>query len=248
MWKWLDGGDNGGRVCNHPTVTHIKGLDALRHERYIGDRGCQGLLIFHHDRTVLNMSVQPGGLGRSRRAAKRPLLEVVAEVLVARPAASLADVAEAAGISRTTLHNQYATRDDLVRAAGVWATEMWEQAIDRVADQPGTEAGLRELLAAMIDSAPHLGFLWRNPAFDEDEELTQRYIAVERRCLAVMDRARSGGTLAASTPNWWLLQTMYGLVYTAWESVENGKLAPLDAPDLVLRTLLHGLGAVAAGT
>ncbi|MFL6109847.1 MAG: TetR/AcrR family transcriptional regulator [Catenulispora sp.] len=189
------------------------------------------------------MSVQAGAFGKSRRPVKRPLLEVVAEVLVARPAASLAEVAEAAGISRTTLHKQYATRDDLVRAAGVWATDRWEQAVDRVADRPGTRAGLRELFAVVIESAPHLGFLWRNPAFDEDQELAQRYIAVELRCLAVLDRARSEGLIAASTPNWWMLQTMYGLAYTAWESVAAGKLAPLDAPDLVLRTLLHGLGA-----
>lgn len=218
-----------------------------RYEGGIGVHECQGLLDFSRSRMVLNMSVQAGVFGRPRRPVKRPLLEVVAEVLVARPAASLADVAEAAGISRTTLHKQYATREELVRAVGVWATERWEQAIERVADQPGTEAGLRELFAAMIECAPQLSFLWRNPAFDEDEELTQRYVAVQTRCLAVLDRARIGGLLAAATPDWWMLQTMYGLAYTAWESVEAGKLAPLDAPDLTVHTLLHGLGTPAAG-
>ncbi|NUR59228.1 MAG: TetR/AcrR family transcriptional regulator [Catenulispora sp.] len=192
------------------------------------------------------MSVQASVFGRPRRTAKWSLLEVAAEVLVSRPAASLADVAEAAGISRTTLHKQYATREDLVRAVGVWATDMWEQAVARVAGQPGTKEGLRQLFAVIVESAPHLGFLWRNPAFDEDEELTQRYIAVELRCLAILERARTAGLIAASTPNWWMLQTMYGLAYTAWESVEAGKLAPLDAPDLVLSTLLNGLGGPAA--
>ena len=189
------------------------------------------------------MTVQSGTLSRSRRAVKRPLLDVVAEVLVAQPGASLAEVAEAAGISRTTLHKHYATRDDLVRAVGLRATEIWEQAVDRVADEPGTQAGLRQLLAAMIESGPQLTFLWRNPVLDEDQELTQRYIDVERRCLAVLDRARSRGLIAAGTPDWWMLQTMYALVYTAAEAVESGKLAPLDAPGLALGTLLHGLGA-----
>ena len=192
------------------------------------------------------MSVQPTFLSRSRRAAKRPLLDVVAEVLVAQPGASLAEVAEAAGISRTTLHKHYATRDDLVLAVGVRATEIWEQAVDRVADEPGTEAGLRELLAAMIESGPQLTFLWRNPVLDEDHELAERYIAVQNRCLAVLDRARREGLLAAATPDWWVLQTMFALVYTAAEAVQFGKLAPLDAPDLALRTLLNGLGAPAA--
>jgi AcrR family transcriptional regulator len=167
---------------------------------------------------------------------------VVAEVLLAQPGASLAEVAEAAGISRTTLHKHYATRDELVRAVGLRATEIWEQAVDRVADEPGTEAGLRGLLAAMIESGPQLTFLWRNPALDDDHELTQRYIDVEKRCLAVLDRARRQGLIAASTPDWWMLQTVFALVYTAAEAVQFGKLAPLDAPDLALGTLLRGLG------
>jgi AcrR family transcriptional regulator len=195
------------------------------------------------------MTVHPGALGRNKRAAKRPLLDLVTEVLMARPGASLTEVAEAVGISRTTLHKHYATRDELVRAVGVRATDVWEQAVERIADGPGTEAGLRDLFAAMIESAPQLAFLWRNPTLDEDEELTRRYIEVQNRFLAVLDRARSQGLIAASTPDWWMLQTVFGLVYTAWESVDVGKLAPLDAPDLVLRTLLHGLGAPsAAGT
>jgi AcrR family transcriptional regulator len=200
------------------------------------------LLDFEHRGKFLNMTVHHGAFGRSRRAVKRPLLDLVAEVLVAQPGASLAEVAQAAGISRTTLHKQYATRDELVRAVGRRATEIWEQAVDQVADEPGTEAGLRGLLAAMIESGPQLTFLWRNPGLDEDEELTRRYIAVEKRCLAVLDRARSQGVLAGSATDWWLLQTVYALVYTAAESVQVGKLAPFDAPDLALGTLLHGLG------
>ena len=187
------------------------------------------------------MTVQSGILGRPRRAAKRPLLDVAAEVLVAQPGASLAEVAEAVGISRTTLHKHYATRDDLVLAVGVRATEIWEQAVDRVAGEPGTMAGLRVLLAAMIESAPQLAFLWRNPVLDDDHELTERYLAVQNRCLAVLERARQQGLIAAATPDWWMLQTMYALVYTAAEAVQMGKLAPLDAPDLALRTLLNGL-------
>jgi AcrR family transcriptional regulator len=187
------------------------------------------------------MIVQNNTLGRPRRPARRPLLDVVAEVLVAEPGASLADVAEAAGISRTTLHKQYATREDLVRAVGWRAIEIWQEAIDAVADEPGTEAGLRRLLAAMIESGPQLTFLWRNPTLDGDDELAQRYIDVEKRCLAVLDRARGRGVISGTVSDWWLLRTVSALVYTAAESVRSGDLAPRAAPDLALSTLLHGL-------
>ena len=188
------------------------------------------------------MTVRPGVLGRPRRAPKRPLLDVVAEVLVARPGASLTEVAQAAGISRTTLHTHYATREELVRAVGLRATEVWEDAVAAVTEEPGTRDGLRRLLAAMIESGPQLTFLWRNPSLDQDEELTRRYFKVEQRCLAILGRAKAEGLLSDAAPDWWLLETVFALVYTAAESVGCGNLAPRDAPDLVLNTLLHGLG------
>jgi hypothetical protein len=40
-----------------------------------------------------------------------------------------------------------------------------------------------------------------------------------------------------------LLQTFYSIIYVAAESVGAGKLAPLDAPGLALRTFLRGAGA-----
>jgi AcrR family transcriptional regulator len=194
------------------------------------------------------MTVQLGALGRPRRSTKRPLLDVVAEVLVAQPGASLADVALAAGISRTTLHKQYATRDELVRAVGFRAIEIWESAVDAVAGEPGTEAGLRKLLGAMIESGPQLTFLWRNPSLDQDEELTRRFVEVERHCLAVLNRAKAEGVLSPTVPDWWLLETVFAIVYTAAESVHNGYLAPREAPGLALNTLLHGLSADTEGT
>ena len=84
------------------------------------------------------MSVHSAAGPVLRRAA-RPLLDVAAAVLVADPAASLAEVAEAAGIGRTTLHKHYATRDDLVRAVGHRAIDLWEQA-DRHGDRRGRRA------------------------------------------------------------------------------------------------------------
>jgi AcrR family transcriptional regulator len=184
------------------------------------------------------MRVHPAA-GPLLRRATRPLLDVAATVLVSDPAASLAEVAEAAGIGRTTLHKHYATRDDLVRAVGHRAIDLWEQAVSAVSG----EDGLRDLVAAMIPNGPQLAFLWRTPAFDHDDEIRAREAAVEDRCLAVLRQARDRGILSAAAADWWLLKTLYALIYTAAESVQAGRLAPRDAPELVLDTFLHGVGA-----
>src|SRR5690348_14875162 len=101
----------------------------------------------------------------AKRGSAAALLDVAVEVLVADPAASLAEVADAAGIGRTTLHKHYATREDLLRAVGHRAIDRWEQvmaAADRAEDGDG---GLSALAEAMVPIGPHLAFLWRNPIF-----------------------------------------------------------------------------------
>jgi AcrR family transcriptional regulator len=174
-----------------------------------------------------------------------PLLDVAVAVLVADPSASLAEVAKAAGIGRTTLHKHYKTRDDLVRAVGHRAIDRWEAAIDSVIDQPDVSDELRALVEATIPIGPQLAFLWRTPVFDKTPEIAVRWSTVEKRGLAVLTRARAAGRLAAGVPDWWLLQTFYSLIYVASEAVDTGHVAARAAPDLMLRTYLHGIGAPA---
>lgn len=191
-----------------------------------------------------------GGAGAGRQKMPRPsLLDIAAQTLVARPGASLAEVAEAAGVSRTTLHKHYATREDLLRAVGHRAIDLWEQAVDEVAAMSeAPDGGLGALTAALIPNGPQLAFLWRTPALDGDAELNHRSKGVEQRCLAVLQRAQEHGVLRAGVPDWWLLETFYAFIYIAAETVAAGYLAPFDAPDLALDTLLRGLGAAAGST
>jgi AcrR family transcriptional regulator len=182
-------------------------------------------------------------IGSPRRATRASLLDVAAEVLVGDPAASLAEVATAAGIGRTTLHKHYATREDLLRAVGHRVIDLWEQAADGVDGSDDPDGGLGALAAAMIPIGPQLAFLWRTPIFDHDSELEKRWIGVEQRVKAVLRRARELGVVSAGVPDWWLLQMFYSVTYVAAESVLTGKLAPLDAPGLAVGTYLRGLGA-----
>lgn len=170
------------------------------------------------------------------------LLDVVAEVLVADPSASLAEVAEAAGIGRTTLHKQYATRDELIRAVGFRAIDLWERAVAEVSDAD-PDGGLRALAAATIPIGPQLAFLWRTPAFDHDHDIKVRWQAVEERVRALLRRAQERGIIASDVPDWWLLGAFHALAYVGAESVGDGDLAPREAPDRVIRTFLHGIGA-----
>jgi AcrR family transcriptional regulator len=170
------------------------------------------------------------------------LLDIAAEVLVDDPAASLAEVAKAAGIGRTTLHKQYATRDDLIRATAHRACDVWEQAVSTVnIDEP--DGGLRALVTALVPLGPQLEFLWRTPALEHIEEINVRLDVLEERQLSVLRHACKLGILGAGTPDWWLVRVLYAVVYSAADAIYAGTLAPRDAPDLALDTLLRGVGA-----
>jgi AcrR family transcriptional regulator len=183
----------------------------------------------------------------TRRGSAEAVLDTAVAVLVADPSASLTQVAEAAGIGRTTLHKHFATRDDLLRAVGFRAIELWEQATDPITDSKDADGGLAALTEAMVPIGPYLAFLWRTPGFDHDCEIGGRWQAVEERAYAVLDRARENGVLRASMPDHWLVQTFYSLVYVAAESVRSGHLAPREAPVRVVETFLHGVGTPGKG-
>lgn len=174
------------------------------------------------------------------------MLDAAVEILVTDPSASLAEVAEAAGIGRTTLHKYYATRDDLLRAVAHRSIDRWEQVMTAAIAESGgaPDGGLRALAAAMISVGAHLAFLWRNPLFDRTADVGRRWKSVEPMALTILERAQAGGHVRAGVPAYWLLHTYQALVYVAAESIYDGDLAPNAAADLVVATFLHGVGPV----
>lgn len=184
---------------------------------------------------MLNMSVPVRTL-KFTPPAKPSLLERAAEALVANPSASLAEVAQAAGIGRTTLHKQYATRQDLLVAVAHESLDQLERAVAGAGDD------LHRLVSALIPLGARLAFLFRQPSLDAEPEVMERLAALDAPILRLVRDAQRSGGLRADLPDWWFVSTLYAQVYVAWEAVVCGRLAPLTAPDLVMTTLLSGLG------
>ncbi|HVX42949.1 MAG TPA: hypothetical protein VHC49_03660 [Mycobacteriales bacterium] len=177
-----------------------------------------------------------------RRAGRPSLLDVAAETLVADPAASLATVAAAAGIGRTTLHKHYATRQDLLVAV---AHRALDRALAAAAVADDTEDGalaLRQLIDALVPVGAQLAFLFRQPSLDGEPEIERRMQELDAPIDAAIGKARAAEVLRTDRPEWWFGSTLFALVYVAWEGVALGRLAPLDATGLVFDTLVDGLG------
>lgn len=187
------------------------------------------------------------------RTSPPTLLETATEVLVADPSASLADVARAAGIGRTTLHKLYPTRHALLVALARDALDVLERTYADAGlggPDPATDAdpaaALRRLVVALVPLGPRVEYLMRERSLDVEPDLTARVEALDEPVRALVRRAQAAGRLRAGVPDEWVVASLNALVYAAWELVALGRLAPVAAPDLVLGTLLDGVRATGA--
>lgn len=188
-------------------------------------------------------SAHPPLLDRSRRS----VLRAATGVLVVAPQTTLAELAVTLGIGRTTLHRLFPTRDDLLRAIAHDALDelgvvYTEAGVTADPQEPHEAiAAVRRLVGALVPLGPSLMFLLRASELDDDQALERRSEEVDRpllRCVAV---AQADGDLDPSLPVWWVVEMLLAAVYIGWEQIEKGRLAPLDAPDLVMRTWLRGV-------
>lgn len=171
------------------------------------------------------------------------LLEVATQVLLVSPAASLGDVAAAAGVSRTTLHQRYPTRQDLIVALAHEAMDLVQHAYQQARLNEGdVRSALRRLVELTVPLGPRMEFLLRERSLDTDDGVTTRYAHLDAPLALLVERGVAAGELRADLPGWWLVSSLVGSVYTAWEAIAAGNLAPRDAVPLVVSTFLDGSG------
>lgn len=182
-----------------------------------------------HRCTVVNMSVH--------------LLQTATSVLLRDPTASLGDVAKAAGVGRTTLHKRFATRSELIHAVATEALDLVDAAISSV--PLDAEDAIEQLVGKLVPLSPRVEFLLRFPNLRDDERLSTRLTTMDQPVIDLISRLR-GTRLRTDLPAWWITQTLYAGIYSAWEGIAAGRLAPLDAPGLVLTTFYQGVSHVGA--
>ncbi|WP_236051214.1 TetR/AcrR family transcriptional regulator, partial [Nonomuraea cypriaca] len=163
------------------------------------------------------------------------------------PAASMAQLAEAAGISRATLHRHFSSREELMVALGHRAHEQWEQVqksagvIEATAcgDSEALSKALAALLAGLVEVADAYGFGLTDYAMAVHPELRRRADELEEREVAFYAAAQRAGLLRADLPARWVSNTVYGLLVAVRESLRRGDVARRDVPHLLLTTFHH---------
>ncbi|WP_084338891.1 TetR/AcrR family transcriptional regulator [Actinomadura oligospora] len=176
----------------------------------------------------------------------RAILEAAERTLARDPAATMEQIAEAAGVARTTVHRRFATREALIEALGVWAVQRLADAVE--AGRPDTAPPLVALyqttanvLAVKLDWA-----FATSQASSPVPEVARMNAEIGETCERLLRRARDAGVLREDVDITWARRAYYGLIHQATlhrtEDDDTGTLATL-----VVDTLLRGTGTANPG-
>jgi AcrR family transcriptional regulator len=169
--------------------------------------------------------------------------EAAARLLAVRPAASMAEVAAEAGISRATLFRRFPSRAALVEELGKRAVQAYTAAVDAARPEEGSPAdALRRLLGELARLAPGHGLLALQ-LLDElvEADLIELASAADERVRRLVYRGQEKGDFRVDVPAEWVLTSVTWLVVAAADGVRLGRLAARDVERLVSTTVLDGL-------
>ncbi|MBA0050751.1 TetR/AcrR family transcriptional regulator [Streptomyces sp. AJS327] len=169
------------------------------------------------------------------------LLARAAELLTRRPASSMDEIARAAGISRATLHRQFAGRDALVRALEEIAIRQLDAALDAARiDEGDAEEAVRRVVAEAEPLAGFLAFLLTENQLFTPGELNEGWRRIDARVHALFRRGQEEGVFRVDLTAAWLTEALYALVTAAAWAVQDGLVAARDSRRMTVELLLGG--------
>ena len=178
-------------------------------------------------------------MSRPRSATRDALIRSATTTLAAHPGASLEEIAKQASVGRATLHRHFGSRDGLIRELSREAIAATDRAMAEIPKDLSATETLRAVIEALVPLGDSYHFLYRESTDPEVAAELERQLRETSELVAAI---KQEGALAPEVPDAWIVAAFDSLIYAAWTSVHEGWIARRDAPELVFRTLLSGLG------
>ena len=163
-----------------------------------------------------------------------------ARMLAADPAASMASIAAEAGVDRRTLYRRFASREELLEAIYEARLEAIGRAIE---DARLREAPVAVALHRYVENIIEVNRTWPVDLalMLGTEDVRRRRDAYVAEVDTFLRRATDEGLLRAGFPEGWVSELLPDLMKLV--ARQQPGLNPGQAADVVVDTLLHGVGA-----
>ncbi len=167
------------------------------------------------------------------------VLTTGARMLAADPGTSIAGIAAEAGVDRRTVYRRFASREDLLAAIYEARLTAIEKAIE---DARLREAPVAVALHRYVENIIAVNRTWPVDLARmlADESVHARRDACIAEVDAFLDRATAEGLLRPDVPGGWTGALLPQLMHLV--SRQLPRLSPAQAADVVVDTLLNGLG------
>ncbi|MBP2321040.1 AcrR family transcriptional regulator [Kibdelosporangium banguiense] len=178
----------------------------------------------------------------TRSRTRQAILSAAASVLAQNRAATLPEIAEAAGVGRTTLHRYFPDRDALINAAVADSMAAIEQAVAeaRIDDGSPLEA-VRRLVTAYLHVGDRLVFLFNDPHVMRGYGVEAGADPGPDPVLDLIQRGQAEGVFDTEVSPQWIRHVLWALVYTGIDEVGNGTMSRHGVASTVMRTLERGI-------
>lgn len=183
------------------------------------------------------MSAPQTSDGGVRSRTRKAILDAAMSVLADNPAASLADIAAAAEVGRSTLHRYFAERTELLRELALHVHALSNAAIERAEPDcgPPIEA-LRRVVDSQLDLGPIVPFVYADPANYADKELAATLDTGDEVIVEVLNRVATQG--AAGPPGW--PRTVFWALLNAGAGVVKQGTPRVEVVDAIMASLTQG--------
>lgn len=165
------------------------------------------------------------------------------------PAASMAQIATAAGIGRATLHRHFASREVLIHEIGRRSLDRWQESLAAVAvadvaadpDPERVRAALIDLLTRFVADLEDYGVTLTDAAVNNAPLLRERVAELFAQEITLYAAAQEAGVLRADLSARWIGHAVYGLLVAVRDALLFGDIARRDAVELMRTSVLDGM-------
>jgi AcrR family transcriptional regulator len=178
---------------------------------------------------------------RRRADAERSIARIVSaarERLSRDPAASIDDIAEAAGVGRMTLYGHFRTRAELVEAALADALRAGEEVLSKVDLTGDARTAMSRLLASswgVIEESAML--LVAAQAVLPESRIRELHDNPAQRVEELIRRGQHDGVFRTDLPLTWLVNVVQHVLHGMVEEIRSGRVNTEDAPRLATATV-----------